>query len=309
MSTRDVIAFAKRHGGIIATREAIDLGMAKSTISRRVADGVFDRIGRGILALPGTSTRPDAVMRAAGRLIGGVVSHMSAAEIHHMDPISKTAPTITVPHRGTYTFPGVHVHQSTDLLPGHIMKIGSLRVTTPARTIIDLSRALRKRRLTHLIDNALAEGIVDLEDLITLYLALTRQGKTGMRALGQILRERATGELVSISVLERRFLDLLVDAGLPVPTREFHAPWLEPINGRVDFAYVDQRIVIEADSRRWHGLFQAFETDKRRDIAAQLEGWIVLRITWKMITEDPGFVLESVGAALTLGVGRASRGS
>jgi hypothetical protein len=133
-----------------------------------------------------------------------------------------------------------------------------------------------------------------------LYLALTRQGKKGMPAVGRILRNRVDGELVPITVIEAKLFDLLIDIGIPAPRRELHAPWLEPIRGRVDFAYVDEGVLIEADSRRWHGLFDAFESDRRRDITAQLAGWIVLRFTWKMLTEEPEFVIASVRSALAL---------
>jgi very-short-patch-repair endonuclease len=84
---------------------------------------------------------------------------------------------------------------------------------------------------------------------------------------------------------------------------------LEPINGRVDFAYVDEEIILEADSRRWHLISEAFDTDRRRDIAAQLAGWIVLRFTWKMITDEPDFVVNSVRNALSMRSGADSRDS
>ncbi len=297
-TTREVIDYAKRHGGVITTREALALGLPQSTLTRRVSDGIFVRIGRGLLALPGTSTRPDVMLRAAGRLLGAVVSHQSAARIHKMEPIPKATPSVTVSHRGTYVFPGLTVHQSTDLLPEHVMTVGSQRITTPARTILDLAKVLGAKRLERVTDNALAGGLVDFDELTALYLALTRQGKTGMRKMGTILAERADDKRIPDTVIETKLFDLLVNAGISAPEKQFHAPWLEPIDGRVDFAYPAKRIVIEADSRRWHALYDAFEVDRRRDIAAQLAGWIVLRITWRMITEDPGFVINTVREAL-----------
>lgn len=272
--------------------------MARSTLKRRVDDGVFIRISRGILALPGTSTRPDVLMRAAGRLLGAVVSHQTAAHMHRMEPVHKTPATITVSHRGTYAFPGLVVHQSTDLLPSHVMRIGPHRVTTPERTIVDLAKVLKAGRLERVVDNALAAGIADFDGLVALCLALSRQGKKGMRAMRKILDVRADDRGVPDTVLEKRLSDLLANKGLPAPVRQFHAPWLKPIDGRVDFAYIDEKIVIEADSRRWHGLFAAFETDRRRDMAAQLAGWIVLRFTWIMITEESDFVVSTVKDAL-----------
>jgi very-short-patch-repair endonuclease len=167
------------------------------------------------------------------------------------------------------------------------MRLGPHQVTTPERTIVDLAKVTKRGRLERTVDNALAGGVVDFEVLAALFLAMSRQGKKGMRVSREIIRVRADGGRIPDTVLEKRLFELLSDAGLPTPVAQFHAPRLEPIDGRVDFAYLDQQIVIEADSRRWHGLFEAFETDRRRDIAAQLAGWIILRFTWSMITKDP----------------------
>ncbi len=300
-STGRVIQFAKRNGGVFTTREALDLGLPSSTLTRRIDDGIFVRLGRGVLALPGTSTRPDALMRAAGRLLGAVVSHESAAKLHQMGPIPSTGPSVAVFHRATYDFPGLVVHQSTDLLDEHVTKVGPHRVTTPTRTLIDLAKVLRQSRLEQVTDNALAAGLVEFENVVTHFQALTRQGKSGMQKMRRILEQRADGEHTSDSVIESKLLELLDEVGLELPVKQFHAPWLEPINGRVDFAYLERRVVIEADSRRWHGLFEAFEIDRRRDIAAQLAGWKILRFTWKMLTEDPRFVIDTVRAALRTG--------
>lgn len=298
-STRDVISLARKREGLITTREALDLAMARSTLDRRINDGVFVRLGKGVLALPGASTRPDSLLRAAGLALGAVVSHQSAARIHGIEPVYKATPSVTVPHRGTYTFPGRRVHQSTDLRPEHVVRVDGVSVTKPARRVLDLAKVLGQSRLEEVVDNALASGIVDFTELMTLYLALTRRGKKGMAKVKSILVERATEERVPASVLETRLFRLLKGAGIP-PVKQFHAPWLEPINGRVDFAYVDEEILIEGDSRRWHLLSEAFENDRRRDIAAQLAGWIVIRVTWKMITEEPAFVVETVRQALSM---------
>lgn len=299
-SIRQVIAYAKRHGGVITTREILELGMPKSTLNRRVEDGILVRLGRGVLALPGTSTRPDALMRAAGRSLGAVVSHNSAARLHGMEPVPKSLPTVTVSHRGTYTFPGLSVHQSTDMRPEHVVRIEMMDVTSPERTLVDMAKVLGAAHLERLVDNSLAAGLADVEDLADLYTALTRPGKKGMKALGRVLIDRVGDEQVAQTVIETRLFSLLRKAGVSLPIRQFHAPWLEPINGRVDFAYVDAQIVVEADSRRWHLLFDAFDADRRRDIAAQLAGWIVLRFTWRMLVDEPTFVVNTVRDALTV---------
>jgi very-short-patch-repair endonuclease len=67
--------------------------------------------------------------------------------------------------------------------------------------------------------------------------------------------------------------------------------------GRVDFVYPDARLIVEVDGRRFHGP-ETFESDRRRDNAAQLVGWRVLRFTWRMVTEQPEYVVSSIRRAL-----------
>lgn len=279
-------------------QEAMALGLAKSTLQRRVESGVFVRVGKGMLALPGTATRSDIGMRAALRLLNGVVSHQSAARIHGFEAIPDSPPSITVSHRSSYSFPGVVVHQSTDLLEEYVQEIDGIRVTTPARTLVDLAKIFGPRRLERVIEHALVTGKVDVEEFIDLVTALSRKGKRGMKKLHKIIDERLMGTAVSDTELERVLYQLIDDAGLPRPMRQFHAPWLKSLNGRVDFAYEDEEIVIEADSRRWHLTFDAFEVDKIRDNAAQIAGWIVLRVTWRMINEEPSEVVGTIREAL-----------
>lgn len=296
-ATREVIEFAKKNGGIFSTQEAVALGLPKTTLHRRVADGVFVRVARGVLALPGTATRSDIQMRAALRILGAVVSHESAARIHGFEPIGDGPPNVTVSHRGTHTFPGVIVHQSTDLLDEHVQGIDGMRVTTPLRTLVDLSKVMGIKRLERLVENALVAGYVEFDDLVELTIALTRKGKIGMKRMRRVL-ERLSGEALSESDLERLLIGIIVDGGLPEPVKQFRAPWLKPLNGRIDLAYIDYQILIEGDSRRWHGTFDAFETDRSRDNAAQIAGWIVIRVTWRMIKDEPSKVLQTVKAAL-----------
>jgi very-short-patch-repair endonuclease len=302
-ATRDVIAFAQANDGVFSIQEAVALGMPRTTLQRRIEEGIFVRVGRGMLALPGTATRSDLAMRAALRLLNGVISHESAARIHGFEGIPKSPPSITVSHRSSHHFQDIVVHQSTDLLESHVMEIDGIRVTTPVRTLVDLAKVFGPKRLERVIEHALTSGKVDIEEFIDLVTVLSRKGKRGMKKLHSIIHERLLGTAVSDTSLERALFKLIKDAGLPLPTRQFHAPWLKRLNGRVDFAYVDLRIVIEADSRRWHLSFDAFETDKIRDNAAQIAGWIVLRITWRMIKEEPDAVVNTIREALAIRAG------
>lgn len=295
---REVISHARANGGILTVQEAAALGMSKATFYRRVNEGVFVRVGDGVVALPGTATRSDIALRAANRALGAVVSHQSAAKAHGLGPIADHTPSVTVTHRGSNRFEGVVVHQSTDLLPAHVEDVNGLRTTNVVRTTVDLAQVLRPNRLARVVDNALASRAIELEELASMQQALTRRGKPGMRNLRTVIESRAGQPALKTSELEAELIDLIDRVGLPEPVREFHAPWLKPIDGRVDLAYIDSRVIIEADGRRWHTLFDAFEIDRRRDNAAQLAGWVVLRFTWRMIREEPSSVAGTIRSAL-----------
>lgn len=296
--TRQVINHALANGGLITTAEAQALGMTRHMISTRVSDGILIRRHRGILALAGSTDRETLDLEAACRRLNAVVSHESAARLHGFSAIAIQEPSVSVYYRGTHRFPDVTVHQSTDLQNSHLVTIGSLRVTNPERTVIDLASRFSQKRLEHLVDNALAAGQVDLESLKMLFDQLARRGKPGVAKLRRVIEIRQTGYVAPESELERKLLELIAGSGLPDPIRQFSPEWLVHTSGRVDLAYVDQRLLIEADGRRWHLLEKAFEVDRERDRKAQLAGWRVLRFTWSDVVRRPYDVVSEIRLAL-----------
>ena len=208
-------------------------------------------------------------------------------------------PSVTVPHRLTNVYPGVFVHQSTDISDEHMVLVDGLPATNPERTIIDLAAVLSDRRLDWVLDRALSSGTVDLPTLSDLSAELGRRGKPGTTRMRRMLEKRDAAYVPPDSVLEQRLLGIVRDEGLPDPKMQFRPPWLVPTNGRVDFGYVEQRLVVEGDSRKWHLLMKSFEIDRHRDNQAQLAGWRVLRFTWSDIVDCP----QEVGAMIRNALG------
>ena len=98
------------------------------------------------------------------------------------------------------------------------------------------------------------------------------------------LRAIATGDLPTLlSELEKRFLALLIENGLPLPD----------INRRKGAHYVDcrwpqQRLTVELDSYRFHRSRHAWEQDRERERAARARGDEFRRYTWRDVVEEPG---------------------
>jgi hypothetical protein len=295
---RRVIDHARQNGGVVSQKEAIALGMSRSTLRRRVAEGVFIDLRPGVLAIPGAGEELRLELRAACSKLNAVVSHEAAAHIHGLDRPRFVKPTVSVPIRRSKDLVGVTVHQLTDLAPDHIVDLDGLPVTSPERTIIDLAAVVREGHLARILDNGLAAALVDLDTLESLFASLGRRGKPGTALLRKLLEARGSEYVPPDGELERRLSLVLQRADLPEPVRQFRPSWLRPVNGRVDLAYPEHKLVIEGDSRRWHLLMEAFETDRLRDNAAQLAGWRILRFTWAEITNSPERVASTVRRAL-----------
>ena len=95
------------------------------------------------------------------------------------------------------------------------------------------------------------------------------------------------------SELERRFLALCRRHRLPEPATQHR------IEGKAyDFAWPQQRVVVETDGWQAHGTAYAFQADRTETNVLQLAGWLVLRFTWEDLTRRSRRVAATVRSAL-----------
>lgn len=145
-----------------------------------------------------------------------------------------------------------------------------LRLTTPVRTLRDLTRVLDSTTLARATNEA---QVLDL-----------------------IPRDRASPN-VTRSEAERRLLDLLRRAALrPTATNAKVA------DCEVDVLFAEQRLVIEMDGYAFHRTRAAFERDRRRDADLAAAGYRVVRITWRALSTEPEAVVARLAAALARSV-------
>jgi very-short-patch-repair endonuclease len=166
---------------------------------------------------------------------------------------------VTTPTKRRRT--GIHVHRSRDA--DTTIHYG-IRVTTPARTLVDLADVLNPKQLTRALNEAQVLRLVTPAELTTL---LTRY--PGRRTAQLTPQEGATR-----SPLEDRFVRFLKRHHLPLPELNSQVAGHE-----VDAVYREQQLVIELDSRRFHTTPRAFENDRDRDADLLTAGFSTLRIT------------------------------
>ena len=66
----------------------------------------------------------------------------------------------------------------------------------------------------------------------------------------------------------------------------------------MDFVWPTRKLVVEFDGWEFHRSRAAFEKDRRRDADLQLAGYVVLRITWRRLVDEPEAVIAQIAAAL-----------
>ena len=66
----------------------------------------------------------------------------------------------------------------------------------------------------------------------------------------------------------------------------------------LDFAFKRERVASEIDGRLHHTDVDLFESDRLRQNALLLHGWLVLRFTWHMLDADPTYLIATTREAL-----------
>jgi hypothetical protein len=135
------------------------------------------------------------------------------------------------------------------------------RITSLARTLLDLAATVRPDRLE--------------------------------RALVQAEREPK----LTRSELEAIFLRLVRQAGLPEPQSNLPLAALDHPRLEPDFYWPTHRLVVETDGWETHGTRAAFQTDRRRDAALVAAGWRVMRFTYDDVVREGSTVVRRLRAA------------
>lgn len=297
-----VAALARRQYGLFTRAHALALGFTARMVEARLRSGRWEVAAPGVYGLPGAplSWRRSLMGACLEAGNGAVACHDSAAALHGLAPFVP-GPVVVMLEHGDHQYLRLgRLRQATDLRPHHRTVVDGIPVTTVPRTLVDLAGAVRAGRLRCAVEDALTGRSCSLDDLTRIYSEVRRPGKRGMRAMGAVLRSLGPGPARTSSALERRLRRVLAAGGLPEPVREYDAPWSRESGERVDLAYRAARVIVEADSRRWHTRERDFEADRRRDREAQLAGWDVYRFTWLDLVEEADTVVATVRRALDL---------
>lgn len=226
-----------------------------------------------------------------------VASHRTAAWLWRIGgDIAPSPVELLVEYGSASTRGGITVRRSRTLTKADRTKMGQFRVTTPARTIIDLSGVLPPEQLEQALDDLWRRGLVRMPVLARRVDTLGR-GTKGCGQLKALIDDRFDQKPTG-SVLETNFYAALRERGVPQPTRQHVIrDGIGRFIARVDFAFVELKIAIEVDSITWHTQLDRFESDRSKQNRFTNEGWHPLRFTKRRLERDIEAVAHEVRVA------------
>jgi hypothetical protein len=280
----DQIRDGTRRGDLLVVRRGI------------YAEGVH---ARKLLSLEGgdelLAISAAAALTGAGA--GAVVSHQSAAYLHKIDLVGRRDLTVHLTRP-----PGTDMHaparirlHSADLPAAHVTDHLGLPVTTPARTAIDLARALPFRAAVVAADSALHHRLATMEELRSVLAVCSRwPGAAKAADVIGFADPRSESPLESIARVVFR------DCGLPPPKLQALIGTADDV-ARVDFFWGQYRTIVEVDGAVKYADPLRARAQLERDSWLRSLGYEVVHFTWDEITTMPDFVATRIREAFRRG--------
>jgi hypothetical protein len=269
---------------VVTREELLGSGITDRQITRRLASGNLIRVHRGVYRVghraPSVDARYLAAVLAGGE--GALLSGHAAA--HLLRLVKGTAPRPEVITRSERRIEGVTTHRSRLLNAQDATTVQGIPVTAVPRTLVDIASVLSVDALARACHEA-GVRYGTTPKAVDAVLA-RRPSAPGGKKLRRVLH----GDVkVTLSTLEARFLELLIDAGLPLPETN------RPADGRrVDCRWPEQRLTVELDGYQFHNSRHSWELDRFREREARARGDEFRRYTYGDVFERPALMLAEL---------------
>ncbi len=280
---------ASRQHGVVTRRQLLGAGVTTHQIQHRLDRGALLCVYRGVYRVghraPSVEARYLAAVLACGggaRLSGRAAAHLFGLLKGPVPP-----PAVTTPLKRRVA--GVDVRRGRIGPPDRAIHRG-IPITAVPRTLTDLAADLSLDALARACHEA-GVRYRTTPAHVAAVLARRPANTPGVPKLRQVI----SGDVrVTLSALERRFLELRRENGLELPQTNRPAGAY-----RVDCRWPARRLTVELDSYRFHHSRHAWEQDRRRERDARARGDELRRYTWGDVFEAPRQMLDELRGLIT----------
>ncbi|MEX2194516.1 MAG: hypothetical protein WD844_04445 [Thermoleophilaceae bacterium] len=287
-----IARIARRAHGVVTHAELLEAEISRDEIRGRVRRGALIPEFRGVYrvghAAPSTEARYMAAVKACGRK--AVLSGLAAAYLLGLVKRRPSVLEVTAPTEQKVA--GIRPRRARRLDARDRMVFNRIPVTSVARTLVDIAADLDEEELARACHEAQVRyrtTPAEVEEVLE-----RRPTSPGAAKLRRIM----SGETkVTLSALERKFLQRLKEANLPLPA-ETNKP---AGSKRVDCRWPEHKLTVELDSYTFHNSRHSWEQDRRREREAHARGDTIRRYTHDDVFHDPRQMQDELRALLAGG--------
>jgi hypothetical protein len=276
-------ALASRSHGIVTRAELLSAAVTRKEIHQRLRTGALIRVHPGVYRVGHAAPSVEALYLGAVKACGEGASLCGGAAAYLWGLVKGTVPPPEVIAPTQRKVPGVRTRRARSGAVEATTWRG-IPVTTVPRTLVDLAAELSDDELARACHEAGVRYRTTPRQVEAVLAGHPNAG--GAATLRRILR----GDVhVTLSKLEKRFVALLCEAGLPLPITN------RPAGGRrVDCRWPEPRLTVELDSYTFHNSRYSWEQDRRREREARARGDEFRRYSRDDVFERPASVLAEL---------------
>jgi len=162
---RRLEADAYQQGGYFTSDQARENGVSRQLLDHHVRQGRFERVRRGLYRIRGFPTSQHDDIREKWMAVGtekAIVSHESALALLELSDNVPDEVHLLVPrrHRGLRRPTGVVIHTHADDEEIATVWRDGMRLTAPARTLVDVAGELQPEQAAMAAQQALSLGLL-----------------------------------------------------------------------------------------------------------------------------------------------------
>lgn len=307
---REVLDAAAAHHGLVTRQQMRRLKVTVRMIDAALADGLLCRIAPSVYRARGVPSTERTAIAAAVLTARGEASYATAASLLQLDtplpavPIDVTVdvdaghPTVRRVDVETVSrsFHPVVVHRCRSHGEPTLL-VDGVPCTDAARTVIDLAGRLHPDQLEDAFERARRLGLVSASALARRFELVGGRGRKGAAKIREVLAHTRPGVLDS--KLEGRTWRMIRSSRLVEPVRQLRVDVAPRRWYRIDFAWPELLVAVEAEGFEWHGSRARWKADKIRIAALERLGWRVLVVTWDDVGQRRAETLDRIAMALT----------
>ncbi len=282
--------------GLITVHQAAEAGVSRRVLRRARKAGAFVEARGGIFVHASVTESFEQRALAAVLRTGdnSFASHTTAAQLWTLPLPEPAELEVTTLMERRPRSQGFRLHRSGLLVERDVTVRRAIPLTTPERTIVDLSSRLSVKQLGRMADDALRRRITTLWRIRATAERLPRAPGRSPKKLAEMLDRRLPGVEERESLLEDFVFDALRRFGLPLPVCQYEVV-VKGVPRRIDCCYPDDWLALEALGFEFHGWRARWDDDVLRGNDLQLAGFRVLQFTSAFTDRQ---IAEQVATAL-----------